>query len=95
MFADDEVDVVQPLTGGYGSAQTIPHIDFDVIAENPKPFIGYSDITALHTAIRHHTDLVTFYGPDFMDVSHPKTKKFTQYNLLKALTTTDPLGDVP
>src|SRR3712207_530519 len=48
MFADDEVDVVQTMTGGYGSAQTIPHLDFDVIRANPKPFIGYSDITALH-----------------------------------------------
>jgi muramoyltetrapeptide carboxypeptidase len=95
MFADDEVDVVHPLTGGYGSAQTIPYIDFDVIASNPKPFIGYSDITALHTAIRHHTDLVTFYGPDFMDVRHPKVKPLTQERLLKALTTTEPLGRVP
>ena len=52
LFADPEVDVVQVLQGGYGSAQLIPHIDFDVIAANPKPFIGYSDITALHVAIR-------------------------------------------
>ena len=42
MFADPEVDVVQALQGGYGSAQTIPYIDFDVIAANPKPFVGYS-----------------------------------------------------
>lgn len=95
MFADDEVDVVQTLTGGYGSAQTIPHIDYDVIAANPKPFIGYSDITALHTAIRHHTDLVTFYGPGLMEVRHPQTKALTQDSLLRALTSTAPLGQVP
>lgn len=95
MFDDDDVDVVQTLTGGYGSAQTIPHIDYDVIAANPKPFIGYSDITALHTAIRHHTDLVTFYGPGLMEVRHPDTKALTQTSLLRALTTTVPLGEVP
>ena len=62
LFADPEVDVVQVLQGGYGSAQLIPHIDFDVIAANPKPFIGYSDITALHVAIRQRTGLATLYG---------------------------------
>ena len=50
------------LQGGFGSAQTIPHIDFDVIAANPKPFVGYSDITALHVAIRQRTGLATLYG---------------------------------
>ena len=95
MFADDEVDVVQSLTGGYGSAQTVPHIDYEVVRSNPKPFIGYSDITALHTALRHHADLVTFYGPGLMEVRHPKTKELTQKSLLDALTTTSPLGEVP
>ena len=52
LFADPEVDVVQCLQGGYGSAQAIPHIDFDVVATSPKPFVGYSDITALHAAVQ-------------------------------------------
>src|SRR5205085_11800437 len=51
MFADPSVDAVQCLRGGYGSAQIIPYVDFQVIADHPKPFIGSSDITALHTAI--------------------------------------------
>ncbi|CAN5198587.1 LD-carboxypeptidase [soil metagenome] len=95
MFADPEVDVVECLQGGYGSAQAIPHLDFDVIKANPKPFIGYSDITALHTAIRHFTGLVTFYGPGLAGVADPETKDFTRERLLKALTSTDPLGEVP
>jgi muramoyltetrapeptide carboxypeptidase len=40
------VDVVQSFQGGFGSAQTIPHLDFELVAANPKPFVGYSDITA-------------------------------------------------
>jgi oligopeptide/dipeptide ABC transporter ATP-binding protein len=43
LFADPEVDVVQALQGGYGSAQTIPYLDFDAIAANPKSFVGFSD----------------------------------------------------
>ncbi|CAN5629317.1 LD-carboxypeptidase [soil metagenome] len=99
MFADDDVDVVQCLQGGYGAAQIIPHLDFDVIASNPKPFVGYSDITALHTAIRHHTGLVTFYGPGLAGVDDSERdrdqRKFVQQHLLRALTSTDALGAVP
>ena len=77
LFADPEVDVVQVLQGGYGSAQLIPHIDFDVIAANPKPFIGYSDITALHVAIRQRTGLATLYGYGLAgmgDASRPRSR---------------------
>jgi muramoyltetrapeptide carboxypeptidase len=94
-FADDEVDVVHPLHGGYGAAQLIPHVDWDVVRANPKPFIGYSDITALHVAMRHFANLVTFYGPTLGDVNHPESNKYNKKNLLRALTTTEPLGPVP
>ena len=94
-FADDDVDVVQCFDGGYGSAQTIPFLDFDAIRENPKPFIGYSDITALHQSIRHYTDLVTFYGPLLSSVNHSESKELTNERMLKALTSTEPLGEVP
>ena len=86
MFTDDEVDIVHCLQGGYGAAQTIEFLDFDAIRANPKPFIGYSDITALHTVLRHYTELVTFYGPGLAGVNDRETKPFTQERLLKALT---------
>jgi muramoyltetrapeptide carboxypeptidase len=99
LFADPEVDVVQCLTGGYGSAQTIPYLDFDAIGSNPKPFVGYSDITALHTAIREKTGLVSFYGPGLMSMNaddrEPASKDFLRKHLLRALTSTEPLGPVP
>jgi muramoyltetrapeptide carboxypeptidase len=98
MFSDDDIDVVQCLQGGYGAAQLIPHLDFDVIAHNPKPFVGYSDITALHTAIRHHTGLVTFYGPGLAGVDDSERdrdqRKFVQQHLLRTLTSADALGEV-
>ena len=85
MFADAEVDVVQALQGGYGSAQTIPFLDFDVIARNRKPFVGYSDITALHTAIRRRVGLPTFYGVGLMGVGDKETTGFTRDRLLAVL----------
>jgi muramoyltetrapeptide carboxypeptidase len=85
MFADPEVDVVQCLQGGFGSAQAIPHLDSDVVAANPKPFVGYSDITALHVAVRQTTGLATFYGPGLAGVGDPETTDFTRERLLVAL----------
>ena len=85
MFADREVDVVQSLQGGYGSAQTIPHLDFDLVAANPKPFVGYSDITALHTAFLRKTGLATFYGNGLAGVGDPETTEFSRERLLATL----------
>ena len=95
MFADPEVDVVQALQGGYGSAQTIPYVDFEAIAENPKPFVGYSDITALHVAIRQRTGLATFYGYGLLGVGSPnESTPFSRERLLAVLRG-DGAGPVP
>jgi muramoyltetrapeptide carboxypeptidase len=94
LFADDEVDVVQALQGGYGSAQTLPHLDFDVIAGHPKPFVGYSDITTLHTAIRRRVGIPTFYGLGLVGVGAKDTSDFT-HNRLLAVLGGDATGEVP
>jgi muramoyltetrapeptide carboxypeptidase len=95
LFADPEVDVVHALHGGFGSTQLIPHLDFDLIAANPKPFVGASDVTVLHTAIRRRSGLVTFYGPGLTKINRADTPTFNQESLLRAVTSTDPLGEVP
>lgn len=85
LFADPEVDVVQALQGGFGSAQTIPYLDFDVIADNPKPLVGYSDLTALHVAIRQRTGLATVYGNGLVGVGSAEVTPFTKDRLLDVL----------
>ena len=94
LFADPGVDVVQALQGGYGSAQTIPHLDFETIAANPKPLVGFSDITALHVAIRQRTGMPTVYGNGLVGVGSPEATEFTRERLLQVLTG-DALGPVP
>jgi muramoyltetrapeptide carboxypeptidase len=94
LFADPEVDVVQALQGGYGSAQAIPHLDFDLIGANPKPLVGFSDITALHVAIRQRTGMPTVYGNGLVGVGDAECTAFTRERLLRVLTT-DALGPVP
>lgn len=62
-FADSEVDAIICLRGGYGTPRLLDRIDFDLLRDNAKPFIGYSDITALHLAISRYAGFVTFHGP--------------------------------
>jgi muramoyltetrapeptide carboxypeptidase len=94
LFADPEVDVVQVLQGGYGSAQLIPHLDFEAIAANPKPLVGYSDITALHVTIRQRTGLATIYGNGLAGVGSPEVTSFSKKRLLDVLRGGG-AGDVP
>lgn len=63
MFRDKEVKGIIALRGGSGSARLLDKLDYRTIEKNPKIFIGYSDITALHLAIYKKTGLVTFHGP--------------------------------
>jgi muramoyltetrapeptide carboxypeptidase len=86
LFADPEVDVVQALQGGFGSAQTIPHLDLDTIAANPKPFVGYSDITALHVVLRQQVGLATVYGYGLMGVGDKETSDFSRSRLVEVLS---------
>jgi muramoyltetrapeptide carboxypeptidase len=90
MFRDREVSAVFALRGGYGSPQLLDRIDYDLIHRNPKIFLGFSDITALHLAIHKHSRLVTFHGP----VVISGFTAFTQQHFRRALFETTPLGKV-
>jgi muramoyltetrapeptide carboxypeptidase len=63
MFADNEIDGIVCLRGGYGAPKILDKINFELIKANPKVFVGYSDITALHIAMNQISNLVTFHGP--------------------------------
>jgi muramoyltetrapeptide carboxypeptidase LdcA involved in peptidoglycan recycling len=62
-FADPEVAGILSVIGGDNSNEPLPHLDWDLIAANPKIFCGYSDITAVQNAILARTGLVTYSGP--------------------------------
>jgi muramoyltetrapeptide carboxypeptidase len=64
MFADPEVKAIICLRGGSGAARILPLIDYERVKANPKPLLGYSDITALHCALYSQTGLISFHGPN-------------------------------
>ena len=79
MFSNNEVKAVWCIRGGYGCTRLLPKIDFDLIRQNPKIFIGYSDITDLHVAFMKQVGLVTFHGP----VASSEPTSYTIENLKK------------
>jgi muramoyltetrapeptide carboxypeptidase len=77
LFTDPEVDVIQVLWGGTGAIRVLEHLDFDLIAANPKALMGYSDITNLHVALRQEAGLATLHGPGLGSMGYPERTSFT------------------
>ncbi|MEO8036968.1 MAG: LD-carboxypeptidase [Acidobacteriota bacterium] len=74
-LADDAFDAFLFARGGYGAMRILDRIDYEAIRRNPRPMIGFSDITALHQAIAVRSGVASFHGPmvnlDFYDQLSP------------------------
>jgi len=87
-----DIDGIWCVRGGYGAMRLLDDIDYAALANNPKPIIGYSDITAIHSAIYNKTSLVTFHGP----TAREKLSDFSRASLVKAVVEqADPCGVAP
>lgn len=79
MFKDKNVKAIFSLRGGYGAFRLLDKIDYRLVKNNPKIFVGYSEITALQMAFLEKAGLVTFAGPmvavDFYDEVSPFTNE--------------------
>jgi len=77
-FADSGVRGVITTLGGYDSNQLLGYLDYDLIGANPRVFCGFSDITAVATAIHARTGLVTFSGPHFTTFGMRRVIEYTK-----------------
>ena len=94
MFANKDVDAIFVTQGGYGCGRILKYIDFNIVRENPKILIGFSDITILHLAILKETGLVTFHGPGVGGLNPEELTEYRKEYLEKALTSTKPIGEI-
>ncbi len=62
-FQDPQIAALLPIRGGWGCSRILPYLDYEIIRQNPKIIIGFSDITALILGINARTQLITFHGP--------------------------------
>lgn len=94
MFEDDAVDGIICLRGGYGTPKLLEKLDYDIIAKNPKVFVGYSDITAIHTALNQKCNLVTFHGPMVFSNMASGLDEFTYDSFTKSIMSGSKIGNI-
>lgn len=94
-FADPDVAGVLAARGGHHSHHLLPLLDYDLIAANPKPFCGFSDITALQSALLARTGLVTYSGPMFTSFGRAEQVEPTIESFRQCLFTDEPIGWQP
>jgi muramoyltetrapeptide carboxypeptidase len=94
MFLDPEVGAIIAAIGGDHSCHLLPLLDFDLIRDHPKIFMGYSDITILNMAIWQQTGMITFNGPAILTdfAEQPRMFGYTESYFLKAVTQAAPIG---
>ena len=93
LFKDPAINAIVCARGGFGCLRILPLVDFDVIRENPKVFIGFSDITALLTSITARSGLVSFHGPVVTTLAN--APEITRNTLLRAISSDLPLEVQP
>jgi muramoyltetrapeptide carboxypeptidase len=84
MFESDDVDAIIAIRGGWGASRILPLLDYDVIRNNPKPLVGYSDITSLLLAVYSRAGIVTFHGPVGRSTWNANTAEAFQNVLVRA-----------
>lgn len=80
-LADDSIDAIWCVRGGYGAMRLLDQIDYASLRENPRPVIGFSDITVLHAAIYRECGIVSFHGP----TARGELSEFSRSSLVRAV----------
>jgi len=79
MFEREDVKGIMCARGGYGSARILSYLNYELIGRNPKPFIGFSDVTAVHFALLKKSRLISFHGPvSISTFNHFSTNSFKE-----------------
>ncbi|MCP3874160.1 MAG: LD-carboxypeptidase [Desulfobacteraceae bacterium] len=90
LFSDPDIDGIICARGGFGAMRILPFLDWEVIKKNPKPFIGFSDNTAILLSIINKTGNMVIHGPNV--VSFASDQKETIDSFVKALL--DPVDKI-
>ena len=88
-FVDPSVDAILATMGGFNCNELLPYLNYDLIAQNPKIFCGYSDTTALLNAIYAKTGMQTYMGPSYSSFKMKEGQEYQSQSWLKAVTQDD------
>ncbi len=87
-FENSDIDAIIASRGGYGTLRFLKDIDYKIIKNNPKIFVGFSDITNLLAMFYKKAGLLGFYGPMALSDFSSKFDKISYYEMLNILSNT-------
>lgn len=95
-FADPSIKAIISTIGGFNSHQLLDELDYELIRNNPKIFVGYSDITALFAGIYQQTGLTTFVGPALLTQfgQFDGLDPYTEESFTRTFMQTEPIGRI-
>ncbi len=93
-FADPSIDGIIAVRGGYGSVQVLPLLDVEEARRARKPFIGYSDLTAILSFLTIQCGVVAFHGPMIADRLSEHEAGYDRASFLNAVSRPEPLGEL-
>lgn len=95
-FKNPDIKAIFSCIGGDDSIRLLPYIDFEIIRNNPKIFMGYSDTTITHL-ICYKAGLTSYYGPSVLAEmgENIKVLDYTVEYMKKTLFSSKPIGVIP
>jgi len=93
-LSDPSIDGLIAVRGGYGSAELLPWLDADEMRHARKPFIGYSDLTAILSFLTIQCGVVAFHGPMLDDCLSRGEARYDRASFLNAVCRPAPLGEL-
>lgn len=92
MFKDKNIKAIFCLRGGYGAFRLLDKINYKLIRNNPKIFVGFSEITSLQMAFLHKAKLITYAGPMVVPNFSKDINPFTEENFWRLITSNKKVG---
>lgn len=85
-FLDHGVQAILATIGGFNSNELLPYLDYDMIQNHPKIICGYSDTTAVLTAIFAKTGMITYMGASYSSFKMNELQDYQSTMWLSAMT---------
>jgi muramoyltetrapeptide carboxypeptidase len=85
MTSDSRIKAVICSRGGYGMLKIIGQVDFSPLKRHPRWYVGFSDITILHTWLAEVHNIVSIHGEMPLNYAHGQKSGETMQSLYEAL----------
>ena len=87
LFSNNDIKAIICAKGGYGAIRVLPFLDYNIIKNNPKLFIGFSDITSLLSVFENKCFFQVIHGPVITSLGQNSNKTLKSFfNILTSFS---------